>query len=133
MSSGASAVHVDLGDRGYDIRIGSGCLAELGSFVRPLAGGELAVVVTDTHVDRLFGGAVVEGLRSAGYRCERIVLEPGEQTKSLAQVEASYDRLIDFGADRRTLIVALGGGGIGDLAGVVAGAYPGGAPLPEAP
>jgi len=51
------------------------------------------------------------------------VLEPGEQTKSLAQVEASYDRLIDFGADRRTLIVALGGGVIGDLAGFLAATY----------
>jgi 3-dehydroquinate synthase len=80
-----------------------------------------SVLVTDTNVDRLYGPALGAG--------PRIVLEPGEATKSLAAVEHIYGRLLDLGADRSTFVVAVGGGVVCDVAGFAASTYLRGLPF----
>src|ERR1700730_16634923 len=114
MSSRCLRVH--LGERSYDIAISTGTLAEVGSFARERARGSSAVVVTDTNAA---GHAnVVQGsLEKSGYRTALAVRPPGEAQKSLDTARELYDALVDLSADRRTLVVAVGGGVVGDLAG----------------
>ncbi len=123
-----SDVHVSLGPRSYDIRITSGDLTALGPFARRLARGERALVITDDNV-RTHATAVVASLTAAGLRAELASVPAGEGQKSLARANGLYERLIDMEADRRTLVVAVGGGMIGDLAGFVAATYNRGLPL----
>lgn len=80
-----------------------------------------AVIITDANVERLYGSSLGEG--------ERIVVDPGEASKSLATVERIYGRLLDLGADRSTFVVAVGGGVVCDLAGFAASTYLRGLPF----
>jgi 3-dehydroquinate synthase len=88
----------------------------------------LALVVSDAHT-RGHADAVAGGLEAAGLRAARVTLPAGEGQKSLAAAAQLYDRLIDLPADRRTLVVAVGGGVIGDLSGFVAATFARGLPL----
>jgi len=119
-------VRVGLGDRAYDILVGRGLMSQLGQelAVRLDGGaGRLAVVVSSPEIDALYGAAVSESLRAAGFRVETASVLPGERTKSLASVEELYAKFHTLSADRRTVVVALGGGVIGDLAGFAAATY----------
>jgi 3-dehydroquinate synthase len=124
----AATVRVDLGPRSYDIAISSQSLAGVGSFARQRCRGKLAVVVTDEHA-RPHADRVAASLRTAGFETSTIVLPPGEAQKSLSVASTLYDTLVNIHADRRTLIVAVGGGVIGDLAGFIAATYNRGLPL----
>jgi 3-dehydroquinate synthase len=136
-----ASVRVSLGDRSYDIAIVTG---QLPAFAERLqtwlsargfktAGAQSALLVTDGHVCHQHGAAVGASLHLAGFRCEVALLEPGEQSKSLAQASELYDRLVSMQADRQTVIVAVGGGVIGDLAGFVAATYARGLPFVQVP
>jgi len=126
-----SVVRVALGERSYEIVIVSDELptfaARLGDWLaaRGFDGGKAqsAFLVTDGHVCDQQAAAVGGSLHLAGFRCDLAVLEPGEQTKSLAAAAELYDRLVAMPADRQTIVVAVGGGVIGDLAGFVAATY----------
>ena len=126
-----SVVRVALGERSYEIVIVSDELptfaARLGDWLaaRGFDGGKAqsAFLVTDGHVCDQQAAAVGASLHLAGFRCDLAVLEPGEQTKSLAAAAELYDRLVAMPADRQTIVVAVGGGVIGDLAGFVAATY----------
>ncbi len=122
-------VSVNLGERTYPIvipRIGSD--QSVGAFARLRNQSGLAFVVAD-------GGAIsyLEALKSslsqAGYRVKCTVLAPGEGQKSLAQAASLYEKLLDLKADRKTLLIALGGGVTGDLTGYVAATYLRGLPF----
>src|SRR5438067_10916895 len=115
-------VRVNLAERSYDIVITSQDRAGVGPIARQQARGSLAFVVTDEHVTP-HAQAVADALTSAGFRADLVVLRPGEEQKSLATASQLYDRLADRNADRKTLVVAVGGGAIGDLAGFVAATY----------
>jgi 3-dehydroquinate synthase len=121
-------VRVDLVGRGYDLGITSADLAGVGRFARQRAGGALSFVVTDRNV-AVHARAVGQALAAAGFQVALAELPPGEAQKSLAVATQLYDRLIDIHADRRTLVTAVGGGVIGDLAGFVAATYARGLPL----
>lgn len=112
---------VDLGARGYDIDIGPGLLARAGERIAPLAASKRVFVVTDENVARLHLPALQQGLAAAGFYTQAIVLAPGEETKSFAGFERVCRALLQAGADRKDLVVAFGGGVIGDLAGFAAG------------
>lgn len=116
---------VDLGERSYPIYIGSGLLKEAGSFFRKHGIGDRSPVmlVTDGHVAPLYLGTAVSSLREAGYKVVEAVVEPGEQSKSLAVLEQLVGRALEGGLDRKSTVIALGGGVVGDLAGVVAATY----------
>jgi 3-dehydroquinate synthase len=119
---------VALGERAYDIAITSADPVGLGPFARARCKGTLALVVTDAGA-RGHGETAVRALEAAGFQAPLAVLPSGETQKSLRVAEGLYDRLVDHRADRRTLIVAVGGGVIGDLAGFVAATYNRGLPL----
>ncbi|MBL8798601.1 MAG: 3-dehydroquinate synthase [Planctomycetia bacterium] len=124
----AETVRVNLGPRSYDIVITSDQLAGVGAFARQRNRGGLAVVVADENV-RAHAEAVQGSLNAAGFRAELAVLPSGEATKSLATIAQLWDRLADLHADRQTLVVAVGGGVIGDAAGFAASTFNRGLPL----
>jgi 3-dehydroquinate synthase len=113
-------VHVDLGERGYPIRIGCDILPKLGAEVVQRTGARTAVVVTVPSVGRRYGPRVARSLREAGLRVRRLEVPDGDRTKNLRQAARLYEDCLDAGADRGSVIVALGGGMVGDLAGFVA-------------
>src|SRR5262245_23933379 len=137
----AGGVRVSLGERSYDIAIVTGQLPGFAERLRQwmearglkTAGRQSALIVTDGHVCHQQGAAVGASLHLAGFRCEVALLEPGEETKSLAAASDLYDRLVGMQADRQTVVVAVGGGVIGDLAGFVAATYARGLPFVQVP
>jgi 3-dehydroquinate synthase len=109
-------VPVALAERSYEVRIGSGLLAQAGDHIAPPPKGRPFVIVTDEHVARH-----LPHLQDAlGAPAETIILPPGEGTKSWAKLEALTDRLIELGVERSDNIIAFGGGVIGDLVGFAA-------------
>lgn len=124
----AQSLRVNLGERSYDIVVTSDRLAGLGRFVKERARGSSALIVSDENVAQHCND-VKEIITQAGFRTAPAVRPPGEAQKSLDVARALYDRLLDLPADRHTLVVAVGGGVIGDLAGYVAATYARGLPL----
>jgi 3-dehydroquinate synthase len=114
-------VRVDLGSRSYDVVIGEGLLTRAGYLLRPLLIQPRAIVVTDERVAALYLDVLMFALATAGITAEAVVLPGGEQTKDFAHLQELCERILDLGAERGTLLVALGGGVIGDIAGVAAG------------
>src|SRR5262249_50831661 len=123
-----TTVRVDLGPRGYDIVIGP-TLTGLGDFARRARpGATQAFVVADTNVGG-HAAAVAAELEGTGLAVRAAAFPAGEERKSLATAAELYDCLAERPADRRTLVVAVGGGVVGDLAGFVAATYARGLPL----
>jgi len=110
-------LRVNLGDRGYDIVIGT--RLEPGVSMGDLSGIR-ALVVSDTNVEPLYGEKCEATLRALGCSTSRMAVPPGEGSKSLAQLQVIYDKALECGLDRTSFIVALGGGVVGDLAGFAA-------------
>lgn len=110
------------GFRPYDVVVGDGLLAELGARVAPLARGR-TVVVSDETVAAIHGQAALDSLRAARLTAELVAVPAGEGSKSFAELERVIDRLLAAGLDRTDLIVALGGGVVGDLAGLAAALF----------
>ena len=108
--------------RPYEVIVGRGLLAQLGPRVAALARGR-TVVVTDETVAALHGPAVLASLAAAGVKARLLTVPPGEGSKSFAELERLIDRMLAFGLDRKDVIVALGGGVVGDLAGLAAALY----------
>jgi 3-dehydroquinate synthase len=113
-------VHVDLAGRGYDIHIGPGLIARAGGLIGPLLARPFTVIVTDETVAGLHLEPLKAGLAGAGIQAEAIVLPPGEATKSMARLTQVVERLLELKVERDDLVIALGGGVIGDLAGFAA-------------
>lgn len=140
MAVDASSVHVNLGERSYEIRIVSGGLSELPTLlptwmdrsVYQAGSSRQAHVVTDRNV-RPHADVVREGLTLTGWSCGLTELEPGEKTKSIASLSAVWDDLIAVKADRRTVLIAVGGGVVGDLAGFAAASFVRGLPFVQIP
>lgn len=118
----SSTVAVKLGPRSYDIVVTSEDLVGVGPFARERNKGTMALVVTDHNVQG-HAEVVSESLRNAGFSVELVVIGSGEEQKALGVANQLYDRLIECHADRHTLVVAVGGGVIGDLAGFVAATF----------
>lgn len=134
--SETQTVRVGLEGRSYDILVGRGLLQHLGTELAARLGGgagRLAVLVGSPEIAALYGDAAGESLREAGFRVETALLPPGERTKSLASVEELYTALHRLSADRRTVVIALGGGVIGDLTGFAAATYTRGLPFVQVP
>lgn len=114
-----TVVHVPLPERAYDILIGRGAAPAGLSRLRAL-GGRAAALVVDENVAALHAGRVAALLEEAGLRVVRITVPPGEGSKSFAQLERVLTGLLDARIERGDLVVALGGGVVGDLAGFAA-------------
>lgn len=112
-------VPVPLGDRAYDILVGRGLVETAGARIAGLR-ARAAAIVTDEHVGPLYAGALAAALEAQGLRSSVITLPPGEATKSYASLERVCDAVLAAKIERGDLVVALGGGVIGDLAGFAA-------------
>ncbi|HEV2394215.1 MAG TPA: 3-dehydroquinate synthase [Verrucomicrobiae bacterium] len=126
-------VHVPLGNRSYDIKIGEGLFADLGKECSRLKLGSRCAIISDRNVARLYGRKAQESLSKAGFEPLLVTVAAGETAKSLETVQACYDRLAAHRLERGSFIVALGGGVVGDLAGFVAATYLRGVPFVQAP
>jgi shikimate kinase / 3-dehydroquinate synthase len=113
-------VRVELGERAYDIAIGRGLLASAGKRIAALRPGAAAIIVTDETVARHHVDSAEASLAAAKVRTARLVLAPGEASKSWRVLETVCDAILAARIERRDLVVALGGGVIGDLAGFAA-------------
>lgn len=123
MNHPIQTVRVNLGERSYDIEIGAGNLPEAGQFLAERETVSHAVVITDENVEKPHAHQVAESLAEASATVDLVVIEPGEQSKSIDTATALWERLLQLGADRKSMVVAVGGGVIGDLAGFVAATY----------
>ena len=155
-------VRVDLGPRSYEIPIVSNKLSDCAGLLRrwwverdgmssmackqrpprgsawlaanaPPAPQPVALIVTDSHIADSHAATVRGSLEAGGWRCETEILPAGETSKSLDIVAKVYDRLIAMQADRRTVIIAVGGGVVGDAAGFIAATYTRGLPFVQIP
>jgi 3-dehydroquinate synthase len=129
----ATTVRIDLGERSYDIEIGHGNLAGIASFITKRRKCTHAVIITDDNVKPRYADAIAGPLRAAGIRPDVLTVPAGEASKSVAQAERLWNDLLGLGADRKTVIVALGGGVVGDLAGFAAATYGRGLALVQIP
>jgi 3-dehydroquinate synthase len=125
-------VRVNLGLRSYEIQIRANDSAGLGPFAAKLTPGRAVLVVTDENV-RAHAENLQKALDRSQFRTGLVVLKPGEDQKTLATAAQLYDRLVELRADRRTLVLAVGGGVIGDVAGFAAATFARGLPLLSAP
>ncbi len=119
-----STIEVALGERSYEIRIGRGLIAKAGAHLAPLLGAHgiaaEVIVVTDRNVAEHHLAALEESLRACGISQRTIILEPGERSKDFTHLARLMDDLIGGGLNRDAMVVALGGGVVGDLAGFAA-------------
>jgi shikimate kinase/3-dehydroquinate synthase len=116
-----SRLPVRLGERSYDIVVGAGLLARAGALMAPSLPARRVAIVTDAHVAALHLPALLAGLQEAGVAVVAIATVPaGEASKTMAQAQAVLEQFLAAGVDRRTAVVALGGGVVGDLAGFCA-------------
>lgn len=114
-------VEVGLGDRTYDILIGSGLLSRAGAEISRRLPGTRAAVITDANVAAAHLDALKAGLETGGIQPAVITLPPGEKTKSFAYLEEAVDGVLAARLERGDIVIAFGGGVIGDLAGFAAG------------
>ncbi len=116
-------VTVDLSERTYPVRIGAGILDLLGWEIRRTLPAAQAVILTHPRLWRRFGVRVEPALAAAGLSALVVSVPEGEGSKSLRRASAVFDRMATAGIDRTAVVIGLGGGVIGDLAGYVAGTY----------
>ncbi|MDP2896551.1 MAG: 3-dehydroquinate synthase [bacterium] len=116
-------ITVSLGERSYDIIIEAGGIARLGAFLGGLRLGAKCAIITDPRVKDLCGPLVTNSLADAGLRVDVVTFPEGEENKTLATVERLYHEMLSLGLDRKSFVVALGGGLVGDVAGFAAATY----------
>ncbi len=113
-------LRVELGARGYDILIGPGLIAEAGRHLKPLVRGQRVFVVSDEQVAAPHLPILAAGLARAGIDHHAVVLPPGEATKDFAHLARLAEDLLSAGVERSSLLLALGGGVVGDVTGFAA-------------
>ena len=118
--SSPASFTVELGTRSYDIHIGHGILAEAGSFLAPVLKRDSVFVLTDETVARLHLDALEKGLATADICAKVRIIPAGEASKCLTELDATLDWLLQAGANRDDVLIAFGGGVIGDLTGLAA-------------
>jgi 3-dehydroquinate synthase len=130
--SSITTVEVVLAERGYTIEIGTGNLTGAGRFVSERAAASHVALITDDNVVERHARPVAESL-SLHADVDILSIEPGETAKSIETANVLWQKLLDIGADRKTLVVAVGGGVVGDLAGFIAATFARGLPFVQIP
>jgi 3-dehydroquinate synthase len=126
-------VKVELGDRSYPIHITTDALAKVGPEIVKRTGANRVALVTVPAVGRRYAGPVIRSLRAAGVPVTRVDVPDGDSTKNLGQLRKLYDVFLEKGLDRKSALVALGGGVVGDLTGFAAATYLRGIPFVQIP
>ncbi|MGE0626772.1 MAG: 3-dehydroquinate synthase [Hyphomicrobiaceae bacterium] len=120
-SDTARRIRVELGERGYDVLVGPGLAADAGRLIVQVTRARRCAIITDSNVERAGHAAALESSLAAETKVlGRVVMAPGEATKCFAELEAACRKLLALGVERNDLVIALGGGVIGDLAGFAA-------------
>ena len=125
-------VNVELGERAYPIHIGADLIGQTALFAPHIAGSSVTIV-TNTTVDPLYGDALRAALAPLGKQVSTVVLPDGEAHKNLETLNLIFDALLGSRADRKTTLIALGGGVIGDMTGFAAACYMRGVPFIQVP
>ncbi|WP_225781183.1 3-dehydroquinate synthase [Xenophilus sp. Marseille-Q4582] len=131
-SLAVSSLHIDLGERSYPILIGSGVLADPASYAG-LPAASTALVVSNTVVAPLYAQALVQALQGRFKAVHVLELPDGEAHKDWPTLNRIFDQLLSRGADRKTVLFALGGGVVGDMTGFAAASYMRGVPFVQVP
>jgi len=126
-------LHIDLGERSYDILIGSGLLEQAGCNILDNISPSQIVVLTHPSIKSLYGEKLESSFSETGVKPSWIEVPEGESSKSLEQAGKIFDRLFELNCDRKSLLIALGGGVIGDLTGFVAAVWLRGLPFIQMP
>lgn len=126
-------VQVALGERSYSIHIGNHILHTVGEKLSEFAFSRTVLIISDTNVAPLYLDTVADSVRNAGFTVHTAIVEAGEQSKSFAVAEKLFTACIEHGLDRKSPIIALGGGVVGDLAGFIAATYLRGVPFVQIP
>lgn len=124
---------VTLPQKQYSIMIQKDLLANMGEHLSQNYQHKKIALVTDTNVDTLYGQILMESLLSRGFQVKKIVVPPGEKSKSIAMLEYLYGKFLDFKLSRSDLILAFGGGVVGDLVGFAASTFLRGVPYIQIP
>ncbi len=134
MLPGMPTVHVDLADRSYDVVVDAGILAQAGDWISKAGlAGRRAAIISDQTVAGLHSAVLVRSLEAAGFRPTLHSVPAGEGSKSMTHMETLSREMIRAGHDRKSVVVALGGGVVGDLAGFVAAVFYRGLPFVQIP
>ena len=126
-------LNINLGDRSYEIRIGRGILQNTAEWVLDIAKPSRVVIITHPSINKLYGQTLSSGFSDSNVPTDFIEVPDGEKSKSLVQTEQIYDHLLKLKCDRQTVLIALGGGVIGDLTGFIAATYMRGVPFIQVP
>lgn len=130
------SVKIDTKSKSYNLLMGRDLLASIGQTILdniPDSKGARVCIVTDRNVDSLYSDQVMASLAQAGYRPSKYVIEPGEASKDLANYQAIIDHMSEAEMTRQDMVIALGGGLVGDLAGFCAATYQRGIGLVQVP
>src|SRR6202048_1794348 len=133
MLSSSRRVTVSLPNGFYDVVIGAGSLEQVGELLRQIGLNRPVAVVTDERVERIYGDKLIGALAASGFSTSLHIVSGGEPAKSFATAEEVCASLARAGVDRSSLILALGGGVLGDLAGFVASIFARGVPYVQVP
>jgi 3-dehydroquinate synthase len=117
------SVHVNLGSRSYPIHVKSGLLKQTASILSDQNHGQKWVIISQYNLMDLFGFDLMTVLNESGFNCDFITLPIGEASKSLNEFSRVISQMVEFGCDRKTTIIALGGGVVGDVSGFVASSF----------
>lgn len=127
------SLEVKLSSKSYNILIKKGLIKDIGYQLTQIHRGKKAVVITDNNVDKIYSNDIRTSLENHGFSVDIIVVDAGETSKSLQWAAIIYNKFLDLEVGRRDLVIALGGGVIGDLAGFVASTYLRGVPFVQIP
>lgn len=114
---------VNLKERSYDILIGKNLRNEFATYIEQVFNGDKICIITDDNLNSIYGEEVKINLEQAGFQVKVVAVTPGEKSKSFSTLLPIYDELLNFKLTRSDLIIALGGGVVGDLAGFVASTF----------
>jgi len=116
-------VHVNLAERSYDIEIGSENIDRAGPLLTGVGKVSHVVLITDENVQQPHAVGVAKSLVNASIEVDVLAIEPGEPNKSVDMAAALWEGLLELGTDRKSVVVAVGGGVVGDLAGFIAATF----------
>jgi len=119
----ANVVHASLGERSYDVHVGEGVLEASGGLIAGATKARAAAIVTNPRIGKLYAERVVKSLEESGITAHVITIPAGERYKTLNTVRRVYEKMLDHRIDRTGMVIGLGGGVVGDLAGFVAATY----------
>ncbi len=116
-------IRVNIKENPYPIHIEHGLLTKFPTLFVKQNQGQRWIIVTQPNLNKLYGQSLLKSLNEAGFDVEALTIPVGEQAKTLAQIEILYQQLLDLHCDRSTVLIALGGGVVGDITGFVAATF----------